>query len=138
MPEPIVQFQNVYFRYDAAEALHDVSFTLNRGEIVGLLGPNGAGKTTSIKIVAGMLAANSGAVSVCGLPLPEQAIGVKQRVGYVPESAMLFESLTGQEFLELCGRLHDVEEAVVTTVPMNSRRRSRISPMSGELRGQTG
>ncbi len=113
MPERIVQFEQVTFRYDVAEALHEVTFTLHRGEIVGMLGPNGAGKTTTIKIIAGILAANSGTVSVCGLPLPEQAVGVKQRIGYVPESAMLFESLTGQEFLELCGRLHEVEEAVL-------------------------
>ncbi|HEY1339425.1 MAG TPA: ABC transporter ATP-binding protein, partial [Bryobacteraceae bacterium] len=93
-----------------AEVLQDFSFTLNRGEIVGLLGPNGAGKSTTIKIIAGILAPGGGSVSVCGLPLPEQAIGVKQRIGYVPEAAALFESLTGQEFLELSGRLHDVEE----------------------------
>ncbi len=90
--------------------LHDLSFTLNKGEIVGLLGPNGAGKTTTIKIIAGILAPAAGTVSVCGLPLPEQAVGVKQRIGYVPEAAALFDSLTGQEFLELSGRLHDVDE----------------------------
>ena len=115
MPEPIVQFDKVAFRYDSAEALRDVSFTLHRGEIVGLLGPNGAGKTTAIKIIAGILSARYGSVSVCGLPLPEQAIGVKQRIGYVPESAMLFESLTGQEFLELSGRLHNVPEDTLQT-----------------------
>src|SRR5664279_4734277 len=81
---------------------------LDKGEVVGLLGPNGAGKTTTIKIIAGILAATAGAVSVTGFPLPERAVDVKQRIGYVPESAALFECLTGQEFLELCGRLHDV------------------------------
>jgi ABC-2 type transport system ATP-binding protein len=109
----IVQFDNVTFSYDQAEVLHCVSFTLAKGEIVGLLGPNGAGKTTTIKIITGILAADSGSVLVTGLPLPEQAVGVKQRIGYVPESAMVFESLTGQEFLELCGRLHNVEESLL-------------------------
>jgi ABC-2 type transport system ATP-binding protein len=110
MPEPVVSFQNVCFTYDHAEVLHRLSFDLGKGEIVGLLGPNGAGKTTTIKIVAGIQTPRSGTVSVLGLQLPEGAISIKQRIGYVPESAALFESLTGQEFLELCGRLHDVEE----------------------------
>ncbi|MGD0497158.1 MAG: ABC transporter ATP-binding protein [Bryobacteraceae bacterium] len=115
MPEPIVCFNNVVFSYDHTEVLHNVSFTLDKGEVVGLLGPNGAGKTTSIKIVAGILTPQAGTVSVLGLSLPEKAVSIKQRIGYVPETAVLFESLTGQEFLELCGRLHDVEEDALQT-----------------------
>jgi ABC-2 type transport system ATP-binding protein len=106
----MVEFERVVHRYDRTEVLHEISFTLARGEIVGLLGPNGAGKSTTIKIIAGILAPSAGKVSVVGFPLPERAVDVKQRIGYVPESAVLFESLTGQEFLELSGRLHDVEE----------------------------
>jgi ABC-2 type transport system ATP-binding protein len=108
--EAIVEFGGVAFCYDRAEVLHGISFTLHKGEIVGLLGPNGAGKTTAIKIIAGILAATSGKVAVAGFSLPERAVDVKQRIGYVPEAAILFECLTGQEFLELSGRLHEVEE----------------------------
>jgi ABC-2 type transport system ATP-binding protein len=108
--ETIVEFDKVAFSYDYVEALHRMSFTLRRGEVVGLLGPNGAGKSTTIKIIAGILTPGEGTVSVAGLPLPERAVDVKQRIGYVPEAAVLFESLTGQEFLELAGRLHGVEE----------------------------
>ena len=80
---------------------------------MGLLGPNGAGKSTTIKILAGILSQSSGHVAVCGLRLPESALSVKERIGYVPEAAGLFESLSGQEFLELSGRLHNVEEATL-------------------------
>jgi ABC-2 type transport system ATP-binding protein len=111
--EPVVNFEKVAFSYDRSQVLHDLSLTLNKGEIVGLLGPNGAGKTTTIKIIAGILAPASGSVTVCGLPIPERAVDVKQRIGYVPEAAALFESLTGQEFLELSGRLHEVDEEVL-------------------------
>jgi ABC-2 type transport system ATP-binding protein len=109
----VIEFRNVAFAYDGVQALHDVSFSIGRGEIVGLLGPNGAGKSTTIKIIAGILAPASGVVEVDGLALPGLALEVKQRIGYVPEAAVLFESLTGQEFLELCGRLHEVDEPVL-------------------------
>jgi len=115
LDQPIVSFDRVVFSYNAIEVLHEVSFALNHGEIVGLLGPNGAGKSTTLKIIAGIHSPGGGAVSVCGLPLPEKAIGVKQRIGYVPEAAALFESLTGEEFLQLAGRLHDVDEDTLTT-----------------------
>lgn len=110
MRPPAVVLDNVRFRYTSDEVLHGVSFTIQPGEIVGLLGPNGAGKSTSLKIIAGIQAATSGVVRVTGLDLPGSASEVKQRIGYVPETGTLFESLTGQEFLEFMGRLHEVEE----------------------------
>ena len=145
LPEPIVAFNNVTFSYAYTEVLHGISFTLNRGEIVGLLGPNGAGKSTTIKIIAGILVATAGSVSVAGLPLPERAVDVKQRIGYVPESAALFESLTGQEFLELAGRLQGVEEDtlqrrigdILETFNLVSDRVSRLDTYSKGMRQKT-
>jgi ABC-2 type transport system ATP-binding protein len=142
MPESTVEFNNVSFSYDYTEVLHEISFTLCKGEIVGLLGPNGAGKSTTIKIIAGILAASTGSVSVGGLPLPERAVDVKQRIGYVPEAAFLFESLTGQEFLELMGRLHDVDENtlqnrirdILHTFELSSDRESRLDTYSKGMR----
>ena len=110
MSQSIVEFDHVTFSYDCTEVLHGISFSLNKGEVVGLLGPNGAGKSTTIKIIAGILAPGMGRVSITGLALPGNAVDVKQRIGYVPEAAVLFDSLTGQEFLERSGRLHDVDE----------------------------
>ncbi len=142
MAEPVVEFQNVLFSYGWSDVLHDVSFTLRRGEIVGLLGPNGAGKTTTIKILAGILAPGAGTVSVRDLPLPERAVDVKQHIGYVPEAAVLFESLTGQEFLELSGRLHGVEEStlqariatLLETFDLTSDRVARLDTYSKGMR----
>src|SRR4030095_9347707 len=106
----IVDVSKLIFRYGATEVLHEISFSLNKGEIIGLLGPNGAGKSTTIKILVGILTQSSGHVAVCGLSLPESAVSVKERIGYVPEAAGLFVRLSGQEFLALSGWLHVVEE----------------------------
>ena len=143
VPQPIATFQNVTFSYEySSEVLHEISFALNPGEVVGLLGPNGAGKTTTIKIIAGILAPKAGAVSVAGFPLPERAVDVKQHIGYVPEAAALFESLTGQEFLELSGRLHGVEEdtlqvrirEILETFNLSSDRVARLDTYSKGMR----
>jgi ABC-2 type transport system ATP-binding protein len=142
LPEAIIAFDQVVFSYDFIEVLHRISFSLQRGEVVGLLGPNGAGKSTTIKIIAGILAPGGGTVSVAGLPLPERAVEVKQRIGYVPEAAILFESLTGQEFLELSGRLHGVEEdtlqmrirEILETFSLSSDRASRLDTYSKGMR----
>jgi ABC-2 type transport system ATP-binding protein len=139
---PIVEFDRVVFSYSFTEVLHQVSFTLGKGEVVGLLGPNGAGKSTTIKIMAGILAPGGGTITVAGFPLPARAIDVKQRIGYVPETAVLFDSLTGQEFLELSGRLHDVPEdtlqarirAMLETFNLLSDRSSRLDSYSKGMR----
>lgn len=142
MQDPIVVFDDVRFGYGRAEVLHGISFTVDRGTIMGMLGPNGAGKSTCIKLIAGILTAGLGAVRVDGLPLPERAVDVKQRIGYVPESAMLFESLTGQEFLELSGRLHGVEEpllqsrisAILETFSLTAEAGDRLNSYSKGMR----
>jgi len=140
--QPIVTFDRVTFSYASVEVLHAISFALNPGEIVGLLGPNGAGKSTTLKIMSGLLSPANGVVSVCGLSLPEQAVSVKQRIGYVPEAAALFESLTGEEFLQLSGRLHDVDEetleerirSILQTFDLYSDRVSRLDTYSKGMR----
>ena len=122
--------------------LHQVSFALRKGEIVGLLGPNGAGKSTTIKLITGILVPTAGTITVAGLPLPEKAIDVKQIIGYVPETAVLFDSLTGQEFLELCGRLHNVSEDtlqirirdILETFALTSDRVARLDAYSKGMR----
>jgi len=138
----MVTFDKVVFCYDRTEVLHEISFTLSKGEVVGMLGPNGAGKSTTIKLIAGILAPASGSIAVADLPLPARAVDVKQRIGYVPEAAVLFESLTGQEFLELSGRLHDVEEgllqsrirSILETFNLSPDRSSRLDTYSKGMR----
>jgi len=111
----VVEVQDLSYSYDAFEALHGVSFRIQQGEIVGLLGPNGAGKTTTIKLVAGILSSTRGCIQVAGFQLPRQHLEAKKVIGFVPESAGLYECLSGKEFLELSGRLQGVEEKALQT-----------------------
>ena len=110
---PSITVDQLRFRYASAEVLHGISFEIQPGELTGLVGPNGAGKSTTIKILTGILEPASGRVEVGGFTLPKDGVELKRRIGYVPESAELYETLSAREFLELCGRLHDLDDAVL-------------------------
>jgi ABC-2 type transport system ATP-binding protein len=101
-------------RYGDVPAVDHISFVVGQGEIVGYLGPNGAGKSTTVKMLTGIMPPSEGRILIDGLELREHALAIKQRIGYVPESGGLYESLTGFEFLQLVGRLYHLEEALVT------------------------
>jgi len=105
-----IQVDGLRFNYDQGEVLHGLTFQLRAGEVLGLLGANGAGKSTTLKILAGILSPGSGRIRVQDFTLPEDRDPVKCILGYVPENAALYESLSAKEFLELCGRLHEIEE----------------------------
>jgi ABC-2 type transport system ATP-binding protein len=105
-----IEVENLIFRYHLKEALHTISFKIESGEVVGLLGPNGAGKSTTLKILTGILSPGEGVVRIQGFRMPDQSIEAKRIIGYMPESADLYESLTAQEYLELIGRLREIEE----------------------------
>ena len=95
--------------YDKQQALTDVSFTLNKGEIVGFLGPNGAGKSTLMKIITCYLQQDSGKVQVCNLDIQEQDLQVKAKIGYLPEHNPLYTDMYVKEYLSFVGGIYKVE-----------------------------
>ena len=95
--------------YDKQQALSDVSFTLNKGEIVGFLGPNGAGKSTLMKIITCYLQQDSGKVQVCNLDIQEQDLQVKAKIGYLPEHNPLYTDMYVKEYLSFVGGIYKVE-----------------------------
>src|SRR5215471_21647615 len=88
-------------RFGQQLAVDALSFSVPAGQIVGFLGPNGAGKSTTLKMLTGVLQPSSGTARICGFDLRTQMMEVKRRIGFVPESGAVFESLTGREYLEM-------------------------------------
>jgi ABC-2 type transport system ATP-binding protein len=98
-------------RFGAQTAVNSLTFEIPVGQIVGFLGPNGAGKSTTLKMLTGMIEPSAGAATVCGFDLGTQPLEVKRRVGFVPESGAVFESLTGLEYLEMVAALYAIPPA---------------------------
>ncbi len=97
--------------YGSVQALRDVSFHVEAGEIIGLLGPNGAGKTTMMKILTGYLQPTSGTAIVDGLDVLTHPLEVQKRIGYLPENAPLYPELSVQAYLKMIADLRQIPEA---------------------------
>jgi ABC-2 type transport system ATP-binding protein len=113
--EPLLSARNVCRYYGRRCAIADISFTVNRGEIVTFLGPNGAGKSTLMQILCGVLAASSGQVSITGHDIVEQALLAKRQLGYLPEQPPLYTDCTVDEYLRYCARLRGISSAQTAT-----------------------
>jgi ABC-2 type transport system ATP-binding protein len=95
-----VEFLNVRKRYGAQPVLNGISFSVQRGEIVGLLGPNGSGKTTTLRLIAGFLAPDSGEVRVRGHPVGSSSLAARRYIGYLPEKPPLYDALRVTDYLD--------------------------------------
>jgi ABC-2 type transport system ATP-binding protein len=103
---PAIAVSGLSKSFGSLEALHEVNFTVARGEIFAYLGPNGAGKTTTIRILAGLLARDAGQVSVCGADVARDPVFVKERLGVVPDASNLYPELSCRRNLEYMGELY--------------------------------
>jgi ABC-2 type transport system ATP-binding protein len=105
---PAIEVKNLVKNYAGVTAVHNISFTLARGEILGFLGPNGAGKSTTMRILTGYLPATSGTVDLCGVSVAAQPDAVKRLIGYMPENNPLPEDMRVSEYLYYRGRLKEI------------------------------
>ena len=104
-----IEVKEVSKIYGSQKALDTVSFSIQKGEIVGFLGPNGAGKSTMMKIITCFLPQSSGSVKVCGFDVSEDPMEVKKRVGYLPEHNPLYLDMYVKEYLGFIAGLHKIE-----------------------------
>src|SRR6202008_1384825 len=104
----VIEVQHLTKRYGRVTAVNDVSFRVERGEILGFLGPNGAGKTTTMRILTGYMPATEGHATVAGFDVFNQPIEAKRRTGYLPETPPLYPEMTVRDYLSFVARIKGV------------------------------
>jgi ABC-2 type transport system ATP-binding protein len=103
--DTLIQIKDLTKRFGSFAAVDGISFAVSRGEVLGFLGPNGAGKSTTMKMVTGFLAPTSGTIQVCGRDVATDAIGVQQRIGYLPEGAPLYPDMNAEGLLRFVAEI---------------------------------
>jgi len=121
----LIEVQGLTKYYGRVQALHDVTFSVARGEVVGFLGPNAAGKTTTLRILTGYLSANSGTAKVAGFDVFDDPLEVRKRIGYLPETVPLYPEMTVRSYLGYCAGLRGVSRR---------NRRQRVDDAVDKLR----
>ena len=106
-----IEVEGLVRRYGSVTAVDRISFQVQRGEIVGFLGPNAAGKTTTMKVLTGYLAPTEGRAAIDGLDVLDDPIGVRSRIGYLPESAPVYRDMRVCDYLDFVGRVRGLARA---------------------------
>ena len=130
--------------YGAQKAVDGISFTVNKGEIVGFLGPNGAGKSTTMKIITGYLPSTSGTAEVCGIEVYENGNETKSKIGYLPEANPLYYDMYVREYLNFITNVHVVKnkkekiEEIIQTVGLTVEANKKIGQLSKGYKQRVG
>jgi ABC-2 type transport system ATP-binding protein len=139
---PALALANLSKSYGTVKAVNGLTLTVGQGLFFGFLGPNGAGKTTTIKMLTGLAQPDSGTVEVLGMRLPEQSLEIRRQIGIVPDDSLLFDYLTGSEYLEFVARLYQTPKSVaklranelLELFQLNEHRRKLIGEYSKGMR----
>ena len=139
-----ITVSNLTKLYGTQKAVNNISFTINKGEIVGFLGPNGAGKSTTMKIITGYIEANSGKAEVCGEMVDTNSLNTKKKIGYLPEANPLYFDMYVREYLEFVAGVHGIQnvkskiEAVIGTVGLKLEANKKIGQLSKGYKQRVG
>jgi ABC-2 type transport system ATP-binding protein len=132
----VIEVQHLTKRYGRVTAVHDVSFRVERGEILGFLGPNGAGKTTTMRILTGYMPATEGKAIVAGFDVFDQPIEAKRRTGYLPETPPLYPDMSVSEYLDFVAKIKGVPSADRRARVQSVMGRTRVTDMANRLCGK--
>jgi len=132
----MIQVDNLTKRYGLVEAIHDVSFSVDKGRIVGFLGPNGAGKSTTMKILSCFMPASGGTATVAGFDVFSQSLEVRRRIGYLPENAPLYPDLSVASYLDFVAEIKGVGRAARRGRVADVMERCFITDMQNRLIGK--
>jgi len=109
LSEPVVSIKDLRMNYGEKQVLNGINLEIHGGQIIGYIGPNGAGKSTTVKILLGILEGFRGEVKVFGEDISTGSIEYKKRIGYVPETAEMYDNLTAQEYLTFIGEIYGMD-----------------------------
>jgi ABC-2 type transport system ATP-binding protein len=130
--------------YGAQKAVNNISFSINKGEIVGFLGPNGAGKSTTMKMITGYITSDEGKALVCGIDVSTDPINVKKKIGYLPEANPLYLEMYVREYLEFIAGVHAITdkkkaiEEVIVLTGLTVESNKKISQLSKGYKQRVG
>lgn len=109
----VIKVSGLIKYYHKVNVLKGIDLSIQSGELIGYIGPNGAGKSTTIKVLCGLIPDFAGEVQVLGMDVAKNALDIKRKIGYIPENAALYETLTPLEYLLFIGQLYQLPEASV-------------------------
>ena len=143
-----IEVINLLKTYGEQKAVNTISFKIEKGEIVGFLGPNGAGKSTTMKIITGYLQQNGGDAFVCGLNVKYEPLGIKKKIGYLPEANALYYDMYVREYLGFIAELHSISnksrqragaiDNAIETVGLKLEARKKIGQLSKGYKQRVG
>jgi ABC-2 type transport system ATP-binding protein len=129
----VIEVQNLTKRYGPFTAVNDLSFRVERGEILGFLGPNGAGKTTTMRILTGYMPATEGKAIVAGFDIFDQPIEAKRRIGYLPETPPLYPDMTVRDYLTFVAKIKGVPASERKSRVASVMEKTRVADMAERL-----
>ena len=135
---------NLTKNYGSQKAVNQVSFTVNKGEIVGFLGPNGAGKSTTMKMITGYLESDEGEIKVCGMSVYLEQVETKKKIGYLPEANPLYLEMYVKEYLAFIAGVHKINNPekriteVIQLVGLGPESGKKISQLSKGYKQRVG
>jgi ABC-2 type transport system ATP-binding protein len=130
----MIKVQNLSKKYGSIIAIDDISFQVEKGEILGFLGPNGAGKTTTMRILTGYMPPDTGSIEISGIDMMESPLNAKNEIGYLPEHPPVYNDMTVEGFLNFVAGLKGVEEDKEKAIG-NSMERCGIADVKNRLIG---
>ena len=139
-----IEVKNLLKEYGEQKAVNNISFKIEKGEIVGFLGPNGAGKSTTMKIITGYLQQTSGEAFVCGINVAEQPLEIKKKIGYLPELNALYYDMYVREYLGFVAEVHKIAdpkqkiESIIDLTGLKIESKKKIGQLSKGYKQRVG
>src|SRR3989338_1513311 len=129
----MITVQNVTKSFGKTRAVDNVSFKIEKGEIVGFLGPNGAGKTTLMRMLTGYLPPAEGKIIVAGHDITIEAMAAKRKIGYLPETPPLYPDMTVKDFLRFAAKIKDIPAGKLNATVEETLEKCHIADVKNQV-----